>query len=148
MPAEPGESGEQPLLEQYALAEQRDPEAAAALLEGINEVLLSGRTGGEAATILAEANAYYTATVQGVRSRVELFQQLLPEYRRNPEFMRDRLWAGVWEDILEAGTTEKVVLPFTGGKTVVRVSRDPTVARDLMRQRLQAGQGQQAPAGP
>ncbi len=138
------------LIGQYASAVRGGRDSLAAdLLRQINEVLSVGCedprrkgeriiTGGEAARILAEANAYRIVVVHRVGSRVRRFEQLLPEYRRNPEFMRHRLWADVREEIFNEPTIEKYFLTFGKGKVVWRISGDPEVRKKLREHKLKA----------
>lgn len=152
------------LIGQYAYAARSgDQSLAADLIRRINDVLAKGcedpdrpgriiTTGGEAARILAEANAYRVAVVHRVRSRVRRFEQLLPEYRRNPEFMRHRLWADVREEIFNEPKIEKYFLTFGKGKVVWRISSDPEVREKLRLERLKAPEKEEEykrrPEGP
>jgi membrane protease subunit HflK len=123
------------LIRRYVKAlDSGDRQKAEELLEAIDEVLLSNETGGEASKIIAEARAYRTATIQRVKGRLERFNELLPEYRKTPELMLQRLWATVREEILNSPTVEKFYLSLGGDKTVVRINRDPDVVNQILKE--------------
>jgi membrane protease subunit HflK len=139
-------SAPQGLIPQYVKAlESADTRKVQDLLEAIDEVLLSNEIGGEASKIIAEARSYRTATIQRVKSRAERFGELLPEYRKAPELMLQRLWATVREEILNSPTVEKFYLSLGGDKAVVKINRDPDVANQILKELKAAKQGQSPP---
>jgi regulator of protease activity HflC (stomatin/prohibitin superfamily) len=122
------------LIGQYAVAMAGGDQAAAAtLLAKIDDVLRGNETGGQAARIIAEAEAYRTATIQRVKGRAERFRELLPAFEKTPQLLLQRLWTDVREAILNAPTTEKFYLTFGPNKTVLRISRDPKVVAEIER---------------
>ncbi|MCJ7543885.1 MAG: SPFH domain-containing protein [Phycisphaerae bacterium] len=122
------------LIGQYAAAVAAgDPAAAADLLTKIDDVLRSNETGGQAARIIAEAEAYRTTTLQRVKGRVERFRELLPAYEKTPDLMLQRLWIDVRQAILDAPTNEKFYLTFGPNKTVLRINRDPKIVAEIER---------------
>jgi membrane protease subunit HflK len=134
---QPADAAEAPvnLIGQYVKAlESGDGQKARQLMERIDEVLVSNDTGGEASKIIAEARSYRTATIQRVKSRADRFNELLPEYRKTPELMLQRLWATVREDILNFPTVEKFYISPGGEKTVVRINRDPDVVKEILKE--------------
>ena len=140
-------AGEEDLVGQYNDAYRRGEEAQAAeLLRRIENVLLSDATEGQVRRVLREARTYRAATVQGVKSRVAHFKKNLPAYRRNPAFMLDRWWMETREAILSLPTTEKHYIPSGGPKTILRISRDPDIIREIDRARMRAAR--KPAAGP
>jgi len=124
------------LINQYDQARSAgDEAAAAALLEQIEEVLLSNRIGGQAARVIAEARSDRTAIEQRVLSRAKRFRELLPEYQISGQFLLDRLWAQTRDRILDSPTVEKLLMTTSGRyPTVLRINRDPGIAGEIERE--------------
>ena len=125
--------GQDNLIGRYAAAVAGDPSAGADLLAQIDEVLRSNETGGDAARIIAEAEAYRTTTLQRVKGRVDRFHELLPAYEKTPDLMLQRLWIEVREAVLNAPTNEKFYLTFGAPKTVIRINQDPKIVAEIER---------------
>ncbi len=121
------------LIGQYAAAMAAGDQGAATLLAKIDDVLRSNETGGQAARIIAEAEAYRTTTIQRVKGRAERFHELLPAFEKTRDLLLQRLWIDVREAILNAPTTEKFYLTFGSDKTVLKLNRDPKVVADIER---------------
>ncbi|MDY6913259.1 MAG: SPFH domain-containing protein [Planctomycetota bacterium] len=125
------------LIGQYEKARaSADTAEADDLLKQIDRILLSSTTGGEASQVLAEAKSYQTEVRERVKSRADRFNELLPEYRKNKQFMLHRLWAVAREEILSAAQVEKIYFPPGKGKTVYRIKRPQAIADEILRQRL------------
>jgi regulator of protease activity HflC (stomatin/prohibitin superfamily) len=110
-----------------------DQDASAALLAKIDDVLRSHDTGGQAARIIAEAEAYRTTTIQRITARVQRFRELLPAYEKTPDMLLQRLWTDVRESILNSPTVEKFYLTFGPDKTMVKINQDPNVLAEIQR---------------
>ena len=141
----PHETDEEPsvydLIGQYDLARTRgDSQEADSLGELIDQTLTSSTIGGKASEVIAEATAYKTLTIEKVKSRVERFNQLLPEYERDPQFMMDRLWAEVRDHILGSPTNEKFYVSIGDSKYILRITRDPSIAKQIRKAMLKAKQ--------
>jgi len=133
--------GDYNLIGQYSDAvAANDEAAAAALLARIDNVLV-GESLGQVSRILDEAKTESTKMTQGIRERVEEFEKLLPEYLKAPEFTIRRKWDETREKILSAPTVERYYITTGGGKTVLRISRDPDIVREIDRQMLRGGAG-------
>ena len=127
------------LIGQYNRALRRDDAPRAeALMARIENVLGEDATG-EVSTILSDARTYRNALVQRVRGRVERFKKKLPAYRENPRFAIDRWWMEVREDLLASPTAEKHFITLGEGKTVLRINRDPDIARQSEREWMSDG---------
>jgi len=125
---------EENLIAQYAAAMAAgDQAASAALLAKIDDVLRSHDTGGQAARIIAEAEAYRTTTIQRITARVQRFRELLPAYEKTPDMLLQRLWTDVRESILNSPTVEKFYLTFGPDKTMVKINQDPNVLAEIQR---------------
>jgi regulator of protease activity HflC (stomatin/prohibitin superfamily) len=140
-PAETRAGEDYNLLGQYARAvEAGDRDAAAGLLERIDNVLV-GESGGQVSRILNEAKSQRTTMIQAIEKRVLDFEQRLPEFLKAPEFTIRREWDRTREKILAMPTVEKYYITPGGGKTVLKVNRDPDVARQVDREMLRLRRG-------
>ncbi|MCD6303492.1 MAG: hypothetical protein J7M21_00850 [Planctomycetes bacterium] len=125
------------LIGQYNHAvREGDRARAKALLARIDDVLLSGAVKGDARTVLADARAYRTRTIETVKRRVSTFQSLLEAFRRNPSFTLNRWWVETREAILSQPTAEKHYLT-PGRKTVLRINRDAGIVKQVDRALLE-----------
>lgn len=115
---------------------QSDSTKADQLLQQIEQILLSNATGGEASKIIADAKAYKTQRIQNAESRAKRFNDLLPEFEKAPQFMLERLWADVRDEILDSPTIEKFYLTVNDGKTILKINRDPDVSKAIRREQL------------
>jgi membrane protease subunit HflK len=119
-----------PLLDQYEQARQANQDAQAEPLRQQIEDLLLTEAGGEASRMILEARTYYTETVQSIQATARKFEQLLPEYRRNPEIVLIQLWSDTKRQVL-SGDVEKIYLPSGAKQIRAQIGRNP----DLFRQR-------------
>ncbi len=99
--------------------------------------------GGAVAEMINEAMTYRTEVVAKVRGEADYFNSLLPEYRKNPRIVVNRLWQDAKQRIL-TGDIETIYLP--PGQTYLDISRDPQVQQQRERQRL-TGEEQDRPRG-
>ncbi len=137
--AKPAKEEDYDLIGQYARARRNgQTERAEELLEKIDNLLVND-AGGEVRSVISEAQAYRNSTVEVVKGRAKKFNDLLGEYRKNPEFMLQRLWAEAREEILTSPTAEKFYLS-DGPKTILRISRDPEVLRRILREQIRSGE--------
>ena len=126
------------LIGQYALAvEQGRREDAEQTLAAIEALLDSPSIAGSVGPEIARAKAEKNAMIDMLAGRVNRYQQLLPEFLRQPDFVVQRLWAETRDEILSQPSVEKYYLPPGDGKVVVKIDRDPSAARRLQRARLQ-----------
>jgi len=131
--------GDYDLIGQYTAAREADDDALAEqLLARIDRVLLSNSTGGDASRIIAQAREYRTGVLERIKSRADKFNELLPGFLQTPGLMLERLWASAREDILSGPSVEKFYLTAGQTPTVLRISRDPEVFKQIMREQLKA----------
>jgi len=136
-------SGEIDLIGRYNDAVRRgDTKAAAALLEGIDNVLVSDATEGTARRALTDAMSYRTSTLEAVKRRVNSFRELLSAYRRNPEFALERWWVETREEILAYPTAEKHYITPGREKTVLYIGRDSETVQKIDEELLKARKGE------
>ena len=79
---------------------------------------------------IAEARAYRTKVVANARANAEYFQQLLPEYRKRPKLVIQKIYQDAIERIFDNAVEKFVIQPNEGTKgTEVRimVNRDPSL---------------------
>ncbi len=125
------------LIPMYAQARQEgQEELAAKLLAKIDDVLLDTATG-RARTIIQQAQSDRTAMVEPIKGRLSRFRQMLPQYRQSSELTVARLWADTRDAILGAAAAEKFYVTEGDGTVVVKINRDPAVARALQRRLLE-----------
>ena len=130
-----GQYNEAVLLGRKDLAEQ--------LVERIENVLVSDELQGQARRVLGEARAARSMVIQAVKGRLERFRRRLSAYRANPEFVLNRWWMETREEILNSPTAEKHYITPGGPKTILRISRDPEMVRQIDRAWLRAEQKKQ-----
>ena len=129
------------LIGQYNAARlEKDAPKAAKLQKRIDEVLLSKQVSGEASQVIADARRAYNTIVQGAKARANRFTQLLDEFNQNPQFLMQRQWAEVYEEILSSPLVEKVILPGGPEKKIIRFRRDPEIERAIRREMLKKAQ--------
>lgn len=110
------------------------------LREQIDIVLTRATTGGEASTILANAEAAKTRTVQRVERQANQFARLLGEYRKLPEVFLQNHWARALDEVLSQPTNIKWVLHPGEDGAVIHLNNDPRVLKQLRDYRLRAEQ--------
>lgn len=129
-PADPNTN----LIGQYnAAVSSGDTQAAARLMERIDNVLVSDATTGAAKAFLSNASAYRTDTIQAVKKRVTDFLQRLPAYEKNPSFAMNRWWDEAREEILSNPTAEKHYITESDQKIILKLNRDSDIIRQTRR---------------
>lgn len=93
------------------------------------EVLWS-EVAGQAQKILATARAYRTKVVETTRANADYLERLLPEYRKHPKLVLQRIYLDAVEQVLNDADEKFVIQPTEGTKgSEIRVmmSRDATI---------------------
>lgn len=128
-------NAEYDLIGKYESARKAGVPAAAAnadaILQRINEILVSQATTGEVAKLMSAAGSYKTRVNQDVMSRVKRFEQLLPEYIKAPQFLMEREWMQTRQDILNSPNVVKWMWTFGKQKTVIEIKTPPEIEREL-----------------
>lgn len=114
----------------------RDEARRAELLAQVDEILVN-RAQGEAGRILREASSYYETMVGQMRSDIEEYQRLVPEYEEAPEMLIARLWNNAWEEILDGDGVAKIYKPLRLDQLRVIIGPDPEQRKVDERRRLQ-----------
>ena len=124
--------------EQEKLVQQYRSQAERVIVR-IDQLLMTSQIQGQASATIAEANRYRSNYIEGVKGRVKRFSELLAEYEKAPQLMLERHWADVRDYILQSKLVEKMYVTFDDtGKTVVRINRDPKIAKDIARSQMEA----------
>ncbi len=87
--------------------------------------LLWSQLAGTAQEKIAEARAYRAKVVSDARARVEYLRQLLPEYKKRPELVIQKIYADAVERILQ-NVDEKFIIP-KGAEWRINLNRDPSL---------------------
>lgn len=94
------------------------------------EELLWGQVAGSAAEILAGARAYRTEVVESARANAQYLLTLLPEYRKRPQLVIQKIYQDALEYVFE-NTDEKIIILPTetvkGREIRVLLNRDPSI---------------------
>jgi len=92
--------------------------------------LLWSQLAGAAQEKIAQARAYRTKVVETARANAEYFQKLLPEYRKRPKLVIQRIYLDAIEYVLNNADEKMVIQPTKGAKGRefwLQFSRDPTI---------------------
>ncbi len=123
-------------------------EAAAAearIEEALADLSVDGlRIGGEVSSVINSATTYRTQIVEKVASEAQTFEQLLPQYERNPRLVLAR----IWEDARETILTSKDVETFytVPGRLELQLNRDPNLQKERQKEQLKAMRQEQKQA--
>jgi membrane protease subunit HflK len=128
------------LIEAYEQASERGDEAAAAeadarIERALSELAVHGiAIGGEVARVINTATTYRTQIVEKVSGEAQTFNELLPQYERNPRLVLSR----IWEDARETILTGKDVETFytVPGKLELQLNRDPNLQKQRQQEQL------------
>lgn len=112
--------------------EQRYRNQAQAYQRGV-EAIAAGR----AQRIINDAQAYQQQVILGARGDAQKFLQLLPEYKRSPQVLRDRLYLDMMESVL---TRSSKVMVGVKGNNMFYVPLEKLIAQ----RRAQLDKSQQA----
>ncbi len=91
---------------------------------------LWGQAAGKSQEKIAEAKGYKTKVVEDAKANAEYLQKILPEYRKHPKLVVQRVYQDAIEQILGDAEEKTVIQPGQHGKgTDVRVliNRDPAI---------------------
>ena len=92
--------------------------------------LLWSQLAGKAQEKIAEARAYRTKVVANARANAEYFQELLPEYRKRPELVVQKIYQDAIERIFSNADEKFIIQPTEGAKGTefrILLNRDPSL---------------------
>ena len=134
------------LLTAYEQAVERgDKEAALRIQLAIDTALADLRVGdtaigGEVARVINTAKTYRTQIVERVASEAQAFEQLLPQYDRNPRLVLSKLWEDARETILTGDVETFYTVP---GQLELQLNRDPELQKQRQKEQMRAKKRQQ-----
>jgi modulator of FtsH protease HflK len=88
---------------------------------------------GRAQEQIADARAYRTKTVESARANADYLRQILPEYRKHPQLVVQRIYRDAIEQILDSVDEKIIIQPgkTNQGKEVrISISRDPAILKN------------------
>lgn len=94
------------------------------------EELLWFQLAGQAQEKIADARAYRTKVVENAKANAEYLQKLLPEYRKRPQLVLQKIYQDAVEYILDNVDEKVVIQPTEGAKSReirVLINRDPAI---------------------
>ncbi len=111
------------------------PDAELTALHARVDDLIEDRAEGRAGKRIKEAGAYRVGVVTRMRSDVERYEGLIPEYKRNPKMLITRLWEATRQSIFDSPGVTKLLLPAGLKEIRLRLPLDPrqTRAREMRR---------------
>lgn len=91
--------------------------------------ILWSQLAGQAQEQIADSRAYRTKVVEAARANADYLHQILPEYRKRPELVVQRIYKDAIEQILENADEKIIVQPGQSAATELRVlvNRDPAI---------------------
>ena len=92
------------------------------------DALLS-KASGKVAEILTQARTEATETVSDISNKRRLFEELLPQYKKNPAIVRQWLWADMVQTVLGDPQVEKTFLTRPCPACCVCRGADPTLGQ-------------------
>ena len=120
--------------------ERGDTKAAAEIQAAIDaglDDLRFGETpiGGEVARVINGAKTYRTQVVERVGAEAQAFQQLLPQYEKNPRLVLSKLWEDARETILTGDVETFYTVP---GQLELQLNRDPELQKERQKEQLRS----------
>jgi len=94
------------------------------------EELLWSQLAGAAQEKIAQARAYRTKVVEIARANAEYLQKILPEYRKRPKLVIQKIYQDAIEHVLDNADEKMIIQPTEGtkGREIrILLNRDPTI---------------------
>jgi membrane protease subunit HflK len=88
---------------------------------------------GQVRQAISEAKAYRTKVVESAKANADYLAKLLPEYRKRPKLVLERIYYDAMEEILSNTQETIIAQPASGIKNTefrVMVNRDPALGKD------------------
>ncbi len=99
--------------------------------------MLENEVEGDAGKLIKDAGAYFSVTVGRMRSDVELYRTLIPEYERNPRLLVGRLWEETRLAIMNEPGVTKLYRP-KGSQFRLVITPDPEQTRIEEQKKLES----------
>jgi membrane protease subunit HflK len=144
------------LLDRIDVARAANDQEKLTPLEAELDDMLMRRVEGKAGEMIRNAGAIYPRMVGQIKSDVELYRTLIPEFERNADLLIERLWETTRREILLNDSIVKVFRPTPLGQIRVHIERDPEQrrideAKQLQKKEFDASSlspGRLVPVGP
>ncbi len=112
-----------------------DDEIRAKMQEEVDRILTT-EAEGQAGKMIKDSGAYLATVVGQMRSDLELYRTLVPEYERNPQLLVNRLWEETKQTIFTYPGVTKVYKP-PNSQIRLQIALDPEATRKDEERRLQ-----------
>ncbi len=113
------------VLEQKDISDASGDAAAAAKLDAELDRLLTSDAAGEAGQRIKGASAHYSTLVGELEGDLGLYRSLLPEFKRNPRLLFERLWDETRNELLSNREVVKIYRPVGLAQMRIRIGPDP-----------------------
>ena len=103
---------------------------------------LVAKLSGQVQSEISEARLYRTKVVEDAKANAEYMQKLLPEYRKNPELVLQKIYQDAIEQVL-ADADEKIFMQTRKGlpdEIRLMLNRDPNIKKEKAKQKNNARQ--------
>lgn len=90
--------------------------------------------GGEVARVINAATTYRSQIVEKVAGEAGVFEQLLPQYERNPRLVLTKIWEDAREQILTGDDIETFYM--VPGQLELQINRDPNLQKERQKEQL------------
>ncbi len=125
------------VIHRYEVARgKKDRTAAKGIQDGIDALLLSDETKGQAGALIDRARSYKTDLIQVVRAEADHFRQLKVQYDANPDIVLRRLWDNTRQRVLEAAKSK--VFMLRGEPLIIDVNEPPEWDQEEKKKALEA----------
>lgn len=140
------QTSQQAISEARTYAEQTLTDSAGQMAEPLYEALMAdgprdeaqleamwSQVAGQAQDTLAQAQAYRTKVVEAAKANATYLANLLPEFQKRPELVKQRLYLDTMEKVLENAEEKFILQPsehLKGQEIRVLVNRDPLRTKD------------------
>lgn len=98
--------------------------------------VLENEVEGKAGKRIKDAGAYRTVVVSRMQSDVERYRTLLPEYKRNPMMLINRLWEATKQQVFDSPGVTKIFRPGGLQEFRLKIPLDPEERRFAEERRL------------
>ncbi len=112
-----------------------DDEIRAKMQQEVDHIL-TNQAEGHAGRMIKDSGAYLATVVGQMRSDLELYRTLVPEYERNPQLLINRLWEETRQTIFTNLGVTKLYRPASS-QIRLRIALDPEATRKDEERRLQ-----------
>ena len=85
--------------------------------------------------LFRSAKTYRTQVVERVGAEAQAFQQLLPQYEKNPRLVLSKLWEDARETILTGDVETFYTVP---GQLELQLNRDPELQKERQKEQLRS----------